>query len=53
MDNDIQYFNAVIDTANLISVWLKNKSEDIRKILSNLEINLEAKYGPFTRPQKS
>ena len=48
MDNDIQYFNAVIDTANLISVWLKNKSEDIRKILSNLEINLEAKYGPFT-----
>lgn len=48
MDNDIQYFNAVIDTSNLIKIWLKNKNEDINKILSNLEINLEAKYGPFT-----
>lgn len=48
MDNDIQYFQAVIDTANLISTWLKNKNEDIRKILSALQINLEAKYGPFT-----
>ena len=48
MDNDAQYFSAVIDTCNLISSWLKNKTEDINKILSTLEINLESKYGPFT-----
>lgn len=48
MDSDIQYFNAVIDTANLISIWLKNNKEDLKKILSTLEINLESKYGPFT-----
>ena len=48
MENDIQYFKAVIDTANLISVWLKSNDNDIKKILSSLEINLEAKYGPFT-----
>ena len=48
MDNDVQYFKAVIDTANLISVWLKSNPQDIMKILSSLEISLEAKYGPFT-----
>ena len=48
MDNDIQYFKAVIDTAQLISIWLKNNNQDIKKILSNLEITLEEKYGPFT-----
>ncbi len=48
MENDIQYFKAVIDTANLISIWLKKGSGDIKKILSSLEINLESKYGPFT-----
>ena len=48
MDNDIQYFRAVIDTAQLISTWLKNNQDNITKILSSLEINLEAKYGPFT-----
>ena len=48
MDNDVQYFKAVIDTANLISVWLKSNPQDVKKILSSLEISLEAKYGPFT-----
>ena len=48
MENDIQYFTAVIDTCNLISSWLQNKPDDIINILSTLEINLESKYGPFT-----
>ena len=48
-NNDIQYFHAVIDTANLISTWRKKYSqEDIKKLLINLEMNLESKYGPFT-----
>lgn len=51
---EINYFQAVVDTGKLISIWLVKKKElSIESLLVLIENTLENKYGPFSTPLSS
>lgn len=45
---DFNYYQAVVDTGNLISLWIKKNDLETSNILVIIENHLEEKHGPFT-----